>query len=482
MSKAHTKARARKRGEPGGNWRLAAFGGGCTIAGSACLLLAACSTTPGKPSMPKTETVAEAPAASPVESHPVVTEPEAPATLSPWVRIRQRFALSDCDYNPAVTQWSRRFSSNAASFSDSLRTSLPFLLVVLEQLEHRDMPGEFAFLPYIESNYTALASSGDHAAGIWQLMPDTAREAGLHISREYDGRLDIYASTMTALNLLERYHEEFADWRVADMAFNAGEYGIKDLRGDNADPPSAAEVARLRVPAHTHEHLAKLLAVSCVIAEPERFHVELPEPQAEDALALLELPTAVDFGLVSRVAGVGVDQLKHLNPGYVRGRVPAAGPYQLLVPAAQRDVIVAALDRLPRTTWGEWHEIVLQQEESANVLADAYGLSSAALAAVNPHAADVALPAGTRLLVPGAGSSRHLQTAIAKVEEIVDRSSTHIVRAGDTLWSIAQRARVRLEDLLSWNDLHRESTLHLGQRLQLRPPESVASGAAAGAP
>src|SRR5436309_1175542 len=135
-----------------------------------------------------------------------------------------------------------------------------------------------------ESTYTQagaegkrLATGRDRAAGIWQLMPDTAREAGLPINRDYDGRLDVYASTLAALDLLERYHEEFGDWRLADMAFNAGEYGIKDLRGNNSDAPSAAELAHLRAPAHAHEHLAKLLAVSCVVADPERFQVELPE-------------------------------------------------------------------------------------------------------------------------------------------------------------------------------------------------------------
>jgi len=107
---------------------------------------------------------------------------------------------------------------------------MPFLLVVLEQIEQRKMPGEFAFLPYIESNYTALASSGDRSAGIWQLMPDTAREAGLRITREYDGRLDVYASTTAALDLLERYNEQFGDWRLADMAFNAGELASRPMK------------------------------------------------------------------------------------------------------------------------------------------------------------------------------------------------------------------------------------------------------------
>jgi len=480
MSPAHTKARTRKRELKGNDWRLAAFGSGCAIAGSACLLLAACSNNPGRPSTAQAlPSVATPSAPEPLPWEGTNFTPTTDAAF--WTHLRKTFALDSCDYNAQVTQWSRRFSRDAAGFSASLGQSMPFLLVVAEQIEARGMPGEFVFLPYIESNYLALASSGDRAAGIWQLMPDTAREAGLSINRDYDGRLDVYASTLAALDLLERYHEEFGDWRLADMAFNAGEYAIKDLRGNNSDAPSAAELAHLRAPAHTHEHLAKLLAVSCVIADPERFQVELPEQRAEDVLAVLDLPAAADFTLVARIAGIDVAQLKHLNPGYLHDRLPEHGPYRLLLPAAQHDAIATVLDKLPRALWSKWHEIALQHDENLNVLATAHGVEADALRAVNGLQGD-AVPAGTRMLVPGRADTAAAPKTIARIEDLVGRSATHIVRAGDTLWSIAHSAGVRLADLLYWNGLRDNAMLQLGQRLRLRAPEGGSSTAAAGAP
>jgi membrane-bound lytic murein transglycosylase D len=482
MGNAHTKARARKRGTPGKDWRLAALSGSCSVLGSACLLLAACSGNPAKPTYTNTPATAvpDVAAVTPTATQPSPPEQAAPAAdsaTSPWVRLRRQFALSACDYNPAVSQWSRRFSRDAAGFSASLSQSMPFLLVVLEQIEQRKLPGEFAFLPYIESNYTALASSGDRSAGIWQLMPDTAREAGLHITREYDGRLDIYASTTAALDLLERYNEQFGDWRLADMAFNAGEYRIKDLRGGNTEAPTAAELTRLRVHAHTHEHLAKLLAASCIVADPERFHVELPDPQAGDELAALDLPAPVDLALIAHVAGIDRAALKHLNPGYLRGHMPEDGPYRLLLPAAQRDAVATTLDKVPRPLWREWHAIALQHEERVDVLASAYGLAAPALAAANTLDADATLPAGARLLVPGHADKGYIGASIAKVEDVVEKSSTHIVRAGDTLWSIAHGARVHLADLLRWNGLRADATLRLGQHLRLATQETAGSSA-----
>jgi membrane-bound lytic murein transglycosylase D len=485
MGNAHPQAMVRLRTRSRGDWRLALFGAGCTVLGGACLLLAACSGNPSKPTAASAgpsrapEIVAPPPAASPSQPQP---EPAVLST-SPWARLRQRFSMAGCDFNPASSLWTRRFSRDAAGFSASLSQALPFLLVVLEQIEKRDMPGEFAFLPYIESNYTPIFSTGDRAAGIWQLMPDTAREAGLAITREYDGRLDIGASTTTALDLLERYQEELGDWRLADMAFNAGEYGMKDLIGDNTQARTAAEISHLHVPAHAHEHLAKLLAVSCIVSDPERFHVELPEAQADDELAAVDLPAPADFGLVAHLARIDYKMLRQLNPGYLRGHMPDAGPYRLLVPAAQRLALASALDQVPQSLWRDWHEIVLQRDESIDVLATAHGLDTGALAAANMIALDATLPAGTHLLLPGRAESGRAQLAIAKVERAVESSTTHVVRAGDTLWSIAQRASVRVDDLLHWNGLRGDPTLHLGLRLRLQPPDGGGSGAtAAGAP
>jgi membrane-bound lytic murein transglycosylase D len=57
---------------------------------------------------------------------------------------------------------------------------------------------------------------------------------------------------------------------------------------------------------------------------------------------------------------------------------------------------------------------------------------------------------------------------------VVDAGTgTCMVRAGDTLWEIAKRYGVRIEDLLQWNRLPHNATLRLGQRLLLSQPQSA---------
>jgi membrane-bound lytic murein transglycosylase D len=460
------------------DWRLGALGASCTALGIACLMLVACSATPTRPppltvSAPEPTTVAVPPAPIPQS-----TPSERPAQpLSPWERIRRRFAMPGCDYNPAVRHWTRLYTQSASAFTASLSEAMPFLLVVLDEMEKRDVPGEFAFLPYIESTYTPIATSGDHAAGIWQLMPDTAREAGLKISADYDGRLDIYASTHTALDLLQRYHDEFGDWRISDMAFNAGEYGLKELVQDNRDDRTANEIGRLRVHAGTHDHLAKLLAVACVIGQPDRYKVELPDADSDDQLTLLELPAPVDLELAARLSDVTLAKLQHWNPGFLRGRMPANGPFHLLIPQTRRIVFERTLGKLPQYAWRDWHPVILKLNETIDLFASEADLDPVALATINAVQPDTPLSPGTRLLLPGRAANDSVRVDVLPAAVTARTTSgLAIVHAGDTLWGVARQQGIHVDDLMRWNRLTRSSTLHLGQRLRLSAPDDQPAG------
>jgi membrane-bound lytic murein transglycosylase D len=458
--------------------RLAVFGAGCTALGGVCLLLAACSTDGTRPEHPAPQPAVPPTVAMPVPAPPAPEEEKpvsTPAPLqSPWPRLRATFVLPACDFDASVRRWTRTFARSPDQFAGSLAEAMPYLLLVTDELGKRHMPGEFAFLPYLESNYVPIAASGDRAAGIWQLMPDTAIEAGLPVGPDYDGRLDIYASTVAAIGLLQQYHEEFDDWRLADMAFNAGLYGVRQLAsGTPRHEWTARELERLAVPPGTHDHLAKLLALSCIVSDPQRHHVRLPEPKPRDALALLELPAPVDLQLAARLAGIDLAQLRRLNPGFLRGRMPEQGPFRLLVPATQRVGVEATLGRLPQYMWRSWHAVVLKRPETLDLFAMLADVEPAALAAINGLPADATLAPGTHLLLPGpaAGSDSAIVENAPPPDELPPpQPDALVVRAGDTLWDIAHRYGLHVDDLQRWNGLPHGATLRLGQRLLLNAP------------
>ncbi len=99
------------------------------------------------------------------------------------------------------------------------------LTFILAKLAEQHLPKSLAFLPLIESHYTQQAISKKGAAGLWQLMPATAKSLGL----TEEDRFNLNASTKGALIYLNQLHQKFGSWELAIAAYNAGENRVKRL-------------------------------------------------------------------------------------------------------------------------------------------------------------------------------------------------------------------------------------------------------------
>ncbi|MBN8482283.1 MAG: lytic transglycosylase domain-containing protein, partial [Xanthomonadales bacterium] len=285
------------------------------------LLLAGCTAAPRRPA-PIESASAAAPAApiaaqaTPSAPAPADTVADAPDS-TPWQRMRARFVLDGCGYSSEVERWARQYTRAPQRFAESWQPAMPFLLLVLDEIERRGLPGEFALLPYVESRYRPLPSKGNLPAGMWQLMPATARDRGLLIDADYDGRLDAIDSTRVALDLIERYDREFGDWRVATMAFNAGEFRLKrQLAGRDAAGLDAGALARLELNRITHDHLARMLALACIVSNPERFAVELPLPRPGDPLVIQPFDARIDLRVAARAADLPEHEFARFNAAH----------------------------------------------------------------------------------------------------------------------------------------------------------------------
>ncbi len=425
-------------------------------------LLAACAAPPKRPSPP----AAPEPAISTVTPTPSV-EPAPPAIVeavesSPWQTLRERFVLQGCEYRPEVLQRARYYTKSPQRFAASWKAAMPFLLLVVDEIVRRDLPGELAMLPYVESHYRPVPSRGNNPAGIWQLMPDTARSLGLSIDSTHDARLDAFASTRAAFDLLERHERRFHDWRLVDMAFNSGAFRVQKLLGGrDARTMSAAELAQLPLSRITHEHLDRLLALACIVDEPARFHVSLPAPDAEDRLQRVELETGMDLRLAARLAGVAVDDLRHWNAAYRRNRMGADVPHQLLLPKPRVERFRAAAHSIPPALWNDWHEVRAERTSAIGSWAGQHDVPVALLALANAVDADTTITPGTRLLLPGRD-----REPISASTAGASRPRQHVVTAGDTLSGIARRHSIPLRTLKALNP-RAHGILRIGDTLRL---------------
>ncbi len=431
------------------------------------LLFAACTTPPVRPPAP---VPSDAPTSTPTA--PVVmsvappsdeSSPAPAADVSPWAYLRTTFAMQGCDYRPEVQRWARYYTQGSSAFVASWKHALPFLLLVTDELKRRDLPGEFALLPYLESTYQPLSTHGDRPAGMWQLVPDTARDAGLTVTADYDGRLDALASTTASLDLLTRYFREFADWRLADMAFNSGEFRVRKLLGErDARALSADQLAGLAFNRTTHEHLDRLLALACIVDNPQRFGVTLPEPAEDDRLDVVALEAGMDLRLAARFSQLDVDDVRRFNAGYRHNRMSTAASHRLLLPATHVPHFRAVADTVPPALWNDWREQRAARTSGIGSWASQLGIPVAVLAAANAIDVNTTVMPSTQLLLPGHEPEAPQPPRAAHALS----ARTHVIVAGDTLSSVAHRYSIPLERLQRMNP-HAKGTLHLGDKLRL---------------
>lgn len=100
--------------------------------------------------------------------------------------------------------------------------SAPVFRIMEPILEKYDLPVELKYLAVVESDLVRTAVSRVGAAGPWQLMPGTARDLGLHVSRKWDERKHFSKSTTAAAKYLRDLYRYYDDWLLVIAAYNAG--------------------------------------------------------------------------------------------------------------------------------------------------------------------------------------------------------------------------------------------------------------------
>src|ERR1700722_2097767 len=152
------------------------------------------------------------------------------------------------------TLWSKKVSSTNAWPASAIQYVPQLKLIFSAQ----KVPPELVWVAEVESEFDKRALSPAGAAGLFQLMPDTAKRFGLSLWPR-DQRYQPEPSATASARYLKYLHDRFKDWRLALASYNAGEGTVQKLldRYKASDYDSIAQ----HLPAETQMYVPRIEAV-----------------------------------------------------------------------------------------------------------------------------------------------------------------------------------------------------------------------------
>lgn len=421
------------------------------------------------------------------ESRPPLVSSSGGVNTTPSVgdlfeRIRSGFVIEDVEHD-AIDREERWFANHPSYLDRTFKRGERYLYHIVGAIEARKMPLELALLPVVESAFNPVAYSRARASGLWQFIPGTGRRYDLKQNWYYDGRRDVIVATDAALDYLQFLSEEFdGDWLLAIAAYNCGEGNIARAVARNRKAGKPTDFFSLKLPRETRAYVPKLLAMARIVGNPAAHGLEFAPIPNQPYFSQIDVAGQIDLHVAAELAELAPEELLALNPAFNHWVTDPDGPHQLLVPVDREVRFSEAIATLPpeERVRVVYHRV--RKGDTLGGIADKYGVSIAAIRASNKIRGTMIHP-GQDLLITAAptGMSAASSTLTASIAATTPRNTSdkHVVRRGDTLWSIARSHGVTMESVVSSNGLSTDDTLAVGQVLSIPGTKTLAATDAA---
>lgn len=196
-------------------------------------------------------------------------------------------------------------------------------------LEKHGMPESLKYLAVAESMLVPRAVSGASAAGLWQLMPATARSMGLRVDGVVDERLDLYLSTEAAVIMLKGLHEQFGDWHLALAAYNCGPGRVRRAIRSAGGHTYYPKVKRY-LPRESQQYVASYVAAAYTVNFYGDYGLTPADYLLEEDVACLNVYGQRSLRRIANDCELDVRQIRKMNPSYRSGYIPRSKAGHLL--------------------------------------------------------------------------------------------------------------------------------------------------------
>lgn len=201
-------------------------------------------------------------------------------------------------------------------------------------LKKYGVPDDFKYLAVIESGLVNVVSPAG-ARGVWQFMPETAKERGMEVNDGVDERYHLQKSTEAACKYLLDAKARFGNWTLAAASYNGGMTGVNK----QIDIQKVTNYYDLLLTEETSRYVFRILALKEIMEKPDKYGYNL---LASDTYKVLPSriitvdSTVTDLASFAIAQGINYKILKIHNP-WLRDRKlnnPGRKKYEIEIPTA----------------------------------------------------------------------------------------------------------------------------------------------------
>ena len=392
-----------------------------------------------------------------------------------WPHLRKHFSLDLSLNNKKIRSQRNWYVKHQKYMHRVLSRSEPYIFHISQEIKKRDLPMELVLLPIVESAYDPFAYSHGQASGIWQFIPATGKRFGLKQNWWYDGRRDITASTRAALDYMEYLNKRFkGNWLHALAAYNSGEGTVLKAIRKNKKRNRPTDFWSLSLPKETRAYVPKLIALAQIINEPDVYNTSIKPIDNFAYFEKVELKGQIDLAQAATMAGLELNALYQLNPGFNRWATDPDGPHHLLIPVQQADIFRDALQQLSPEGQVSWKRYSIKSGDNLSEIAKEHHITTALLKKINRLSSN-RIRAGHTLLIPSSAKNLN-QYQLTSRQRLITRQQRnvpgkskikHKIKSGESLWSLSKKYKVSISSLARWNNMSPKDPLRIGQNLAI---------------
>jgi membrane-bound lytic murein transglycosylase D len=388
-----------------------------------------------------------------------IVNPELPAPLYPAQPVEDttadRMARLDLVITREVLHEIHYLTKDKRDFFQaSLNRSAPWIHEFRAVFEETGLPVELAWLPLIESGFRSDARSYMGAGGMWQFMPGTARYCGMELNTGFDERKDPLLAGRGAAWFLSYLYSHFNDWPLALAAYNYGGRNVKKALSKSSRKDFYSISRKGLIPEETRRYVPRLIATCLIIQDYEKYGFTMPELSTDHGYVTIDFITPL--ALAAKYAGITTRQARKLNPAITTAVIPKRkNGYHFRLPLDKLEKLQANLASLKSATREAYGRYKVKKNEALSQIAEAHGITTADLAAINEITNYNRIYEGQILYVPGVD------------RDTLQGDRNHLVRYGDTVSGIALHYGVSADNIIKANNLADPSRIRVGQVLKI---------------